>query len=35
VSDRVEARAERGSKAAFQRVLKKVKDRPPVAGDER
>lgn len=31
----LEARAARGSAAAFRRVLKKVKDRPPVAGDER
>lgn len=34
-SEYLEARAARGSKAAFQRVLKKVKDRPPIAGDER
>ncbi len=34
-SEYLEARAERGSKAAFQRVLKKVKDRPPISGDER
>jgi hypothetical protein len=34
-SEYLEARAARGSKAAFQRVLKKVKDRPPLAGDER
>lgn len=34
-SEYLEARAARGSKAAFQRVLKKVKDRPPVVGDER
>jgi predicted DNA-binding ribbon-helix-helix protein len=31
----LEARAARGSRAAFLRVLKKVKDRPPVPGDER
>lgn len=31
----LEARAARGSRAAFQRVLEKVKDRVPVAGDER
>lgn len=34
-SEYLEARAARGSKAAFQRVLRKVKDRAPVAGDER
>ncbi len=34
-SDYLEARAKRGSVRAFQRVLKKVKDRTPVAGDER
>ena len=34
-SEYLEARAARGSKAAFQRVLTKVKDRAPVAGDER
>jgi hypothetical protein len=31
----LEARARRGSKKAFQRVLKKVKDRAPIPGDER
>lgn len=31
----LEARAARGSRQAFERVLKKVKDRPPIAGDER
>ena len=30
-----QARAARGSKTALRRVLKKVKDRAPVAGDER
>lgn len=30
-----EARAARGSRAAFQHMLKKVKDQPPIAGDER
>ncbi|WP_373063574.1 hypothetical protein [Gemmatimonas sp.] len=30
-----QARAARGSRAAFQRVLEKVKDRVPIAGDER
>ena len=34
-SEYLEARAARGSKAAFQRVLRKVKDRASVAGDER
>jgi hypothetical protein len=34
-SEYLEARAARGSTVAFQRVLKKVKDRPPMAGDER
>ena len=29
------ARAKRGSSKAFQQVLKKVKDRAPIAGDER
>ena len=33
-SDYLDARAKRGSVRAFQRVLKKVKDRAPVAGDE-
>lgn len=28
-------RAERGSRRKFDRVLKKVRDRPPAAGDER
>lgn len=31
----LEARAKRGSRRAFQRVLRKVKDRPVIAGDER
>jgi len=31
----LEERARRGSRKAFQRVLRKVKDREPVAGDER
>ena len=31
----LEARAVRGSPQAFRRVLRKVKDRPPVPGDER
>ena len=31
----LEARARRGSRKAFQRVLRKVKDREPIAGDER
>ena len=31
----LEARAARGSRVAFDRVLKKVKDRPPVADDVR
>ena len=31
----LEARAARGSRLAFDRVLKKVKDRPPVADDAR
>ena len=31
----LEARAARGSRAAFQRVLEKVKDCVPVAGDDR
>jgi HicB-like protein involved in pilus formation len=31
----LEARAQRGSKKAFQRVLKKVKNRAPTPGDER
>ena len=34
-SEYLEARAVRGSKTAFRRVLKKVKDRAPIAGDER
>jgi len=34
-SEYLAARAERGSSRAFQGVLKKVKDRPPIAGDER
>jgi hypothetical protein len=34
-SEYLEARAARGSKADFRRVLKKVKDRAPVPGDER
>jgi HicB family len=33
--DYLEARAARGSRKSFERVLKKVKDRPPIAGDER
>lgn len=31
----LENRAARGSKTAFRRVLKKVKDRAPIGGDER
>jgi hypothetical protein len=31
----LEERARRGSRKAFQRVLRKVKDREPIAGDER
>lgn len=31
----LEARAARGSRHAFERVLQKVKDRPPIAGDAR
>ena len=31
----LDKRARRGSRKAFQRVLRKVKDREPVAGDER
>lgn len=34
-SEYLEARAERGSKASFRRVMKRVKDRPPMPGDER
>lgn len=34
-SEYLEARAARGSTTALRRVLKKVKDRAPVAGDER
>ncbi len=34
-SEYLEARAARGSRTAFQRVLKKVRDRAPIAGDER
>lgn len=34
-SEYLEARAARGSPTAFRRVLKKVKDRAPIAGDER
>lgn len=34
-SEYLEARAARGSRTAFQRVLKKVKDRAPIAGDDR
>lgn len=34
-SEYLEARAARASKADFRRVLKKVKDRAPVPGDER
>ncbi len=34
-SEYLEARAARGSRTDFKRVLKKVKDRPPLAGDER
>ena len=33
-SDYLEAHAKRGSRTAFRRVLKKVKDRAPSAGDE-
>jgi len=33
--EHLEASAVRGFKTAFQRVLKKVKDRPSLAGDER
>jgi len=32
--DYLEARAKRGSRQRFERVLKKVKDRPPRAEDE-
>jgi hypothetical protein len=31
----LQERARRGSRKAFQRVLRKVKDREPIAGDER
>jgi hypothetical protein len=31
----LEARAQRGSRKTFQRVLKKVKDRAPTSGDGR
>ena len=31
----LQERARRGSHKAFQRVLRKVKDREPIAGDER
>lgn len=31
----LDKRARRGSRKAFQRVLRKVKDREPIAGDER
>jgi len=31
----LEERARRGSRKAFQRVLRKVKDREPIADDER
>ncbi|HEY7395422.1 MAG TPA: toxin-antitoxin system HicB family antitoxin [Gemmatimonadaceae bacterium] len=34
-SEYLEERARHGSRKAFQRVLRKVKDREPVAGDER
>lgn len=34
-SDYLDARAKRGSVRAFKQVLKKVKDREPVSGDER
>ena len=34
-SDYLGVRAKRGSTRAFQHVLKKVKDRAPIAGDER
>ena len=34
-SEYLEARAMRGSRAAFEGVLEKMKDRPPIAGDER
>ena len=34
-SDYLDARAKRGSARAFHRVLKKVKDRAPITGDER
>ena len=33
--DYLAARAKRGSSKAFQQVLKKVKDRAPIAGDDR
>ena len=32
--DYLEERAKRGSRKEFERVLKRVKDRPPVGGDE-
>ena len=32
--DYLAERAERGSRKEFERVLAKVKDRPPVSGDE-
>lgn len=32
--DYLEERAKRGTRKEFERILKKVKDRPPVAGDE-
>jgi hypothetical protein len=32
--DYLEERAKSGSRKEFERILKKVKDRPPVAGDE-
>ena len=32
--DYLEERAKRGSRKEFERILKKVKDRPPVADDE-
>jgi len=34
-SEYLAARTKRGSSRAFQRVLKKVKARAPIAGDER
>jgi hypothetical protein len=34
-SEYLEARAQRGSRRKFEQVLAKVRDREPVAGDER